>query len=319
MTDRDDDARRRALAEIARLAAAHDLTPDEIRHATAGAEPGGTGVLVRVFGYLGGLFVFAGLVALAAIQWPDLNAAARIVITLGPGVAALALALAARGDARYAGAVAPLLLIAAALEPTGMMVAFAELGGGGDARVAGLVTAATVAMQFMAVRRTHGGTLPWFLASLFALAAATLALDLVAVVPPAHAGLTVGATALLLAVHADRHGLAGAATVWYPAGAALAQAALFEILESGPAELLFPAAAAALLYLSVILRSRGLLVVSVLGLLGFVGYYTAEHFARSLGWPLALVGFGLTLIALGALGLRLDRRYLRGGDPPEAL
>lgn len=321
MSAADPSPRRRALADIARLASEHDLSLHEIEAALSGERPtreadeaeggGRAGVLIRVLSYLGGTFVFAGLAAFVGIHWAELNSAARIVITLGPGLAAFLLALAARGREDYGRAMPPLFLIAAALEPTGMTVAFGEFSTGGDWRHAGLVTAGAMALQFGLVHLALNRTVLWFLATVFGLIFEAIALDLIPGLPEEIVGLTVAATALLLAAHADRGAHAAAAPFWYFVGSAGLQISLFALVEDTAAELVFPAAAAGLLYLSVLLRSRGMLLTSVLGLLLFVGYYTAEHFAQSVGWPLALVAFGLLLIALGGLGLRLDRRYMR--------
>jgi len=76
-------------------------------------------------------------------------------------------------------------------------------------------------------------------------------------------------------------------------------------------ELIFLAAASGFVYLSVVLRSRTLLVVATLAILSYTGYFTTEHFAESIGWPLALVAFGLFMIGLSAFAVRIDRQYLR--------
>ena len=51
--------------------------------------------------------------------------------------------------------------------------------------------------------------------------------------------------------------------------------------------------------------------VATAAILGYTGWFTSEHFADSLGWPLALVLFGLSMIALSALAFRIDRHYIR--------
>ena len=54
--------------------------------------------------------------------------------------------------------------------------------------------------------------------------------------------------------------------------------------------------------------SRTLLVVSTVAILGYIGYFTRQHFVDSFGWPFALILLGLTLVALSALAVRIDRR-----------
>src|SRR6185295_15769523 len=105
-------------------------------------------VLVRVLGVLGGRFVIAGISVFIALQWSEMNSAARVVITLGSGVSAFVLAILAAREERFDKAATPLLLIAGLLEPIGMLVAFQEFGSGGDWRVAGLITFGTMTLQF---------------------------------------------------------------------------------------------------------------------------------------------------------------------------
>ena len=96
-----------ALREIVTLARRHGLSTEEIAAAlsesptAAQAESRWRSVSVRVLGYLGGTFVFAGICVFIALQWDDLNSAARVIVTLGPGVTALALALMAAREERF--------------------------------------------------------------------------------------------------------------------------------------------------------------------------------------------------------------------------
>jgi hypothetical protein len=54
--------------------------------------------------------------------------------------------------------------------------------------------------------------------------------------------------------------------------------------------------------------------VATLAILAYTGYFTSEYFVDSIGWPLALVAFGLVLIGLSAVAFRIDREYLRPGS-----
>ncbi len=128
----DVDDRNRALESIVALATQHGLSASEIAAALGGPsdqapENRWRGVLVRVLGFLGGTFVFAGIGVFIALQWDAMNSASRVLVTLGAGFVAFVLALLAARDARFDKASTPLLLVAAALEPTGMFVAFDEV------------------------------------------------------------------------------------------------------------------------------------------------------------------------------------------------
>src|SRR6185503_18157243 len=113
-----------------------------------------------------------------SLQWGQMNSAARVVVTLGSGLVVFVLAMLATREERFEKAATPLFLIAAVLEPAGMLVAFQEFGSGGDWRVAGLITAGAMAMQFGATfGRLRQSTL-LFVALVFATLFWWTALDL---------------------------------------------------------------------------------------------------------------------------------------------
>jgi hypothetical protein len=253
--------RDRALTEIVTLARQHDIGAGEIAAALAVAETSATidvhprGVLSRVFTYLGVTFIFAGLGVFIALQWGAMNAPARIVVTLGAGLVAFALAALASGGARYDRAAAPLFLVAGALVPTGMLVAFSELGEGADWNAAVLVTCATVALQFGAASRAFGRSTPLFVAILFAALFCWRALELLDA-DDAVIGMVLGASLLLVAIGLDRTPRGDIAPIWYLAGSAAFLYGVFEAVNGSALEIAFLAVAAGFVYLATTLRSR---------------------------------------------------------------
>jgi hypothetical protein len=308
-----------ALREVVTLARRHGLSAEEIASAlsesptAAQAENQWRSVSVRVLGYLGGTFVFAGICVFIALQWDDLNSAARVIVTLGPGITALALALIAAREERFSKATTPLLLIAAAAEPTGMFVAFKEFGSGGDWRWASLITTGTMAAQFAAVFGTLRRSTPLLLVVIFATSFCWTALDLMDVDEKVIA-LVVGGSLLLAAIGIDRSGHEDITPVVYLFGAVGFLYGFFDSVKHTPFEITFVAVAAGFVYLATVLRTRTLLFVATLAILAYTGYYTGEHFADSVGWPLALIGFGIFMIALSAAAFRIDRDYVRGAS-----
>jgi hypothetical protein len=308
------DERAAALQQIAAIARQHGLSASEIAAAleapAAAAPPRGQAILVRVLGFLGGTFVFAGIGVFIALQWDALNAAARVLVTLGSGIASLVFAILAWRDRRFEKTVTPFLLMAAALEPTGMLVAFDEFGSGGDWRWASLLTAGAMALQFSAVFRALRRSTALFLVVLFGTVFWWTALDLADMDENAMA-LAIGASLLLACVGIDRMRRREITPFWYFCGATAFLYGLFDLVERTPAEILFLAVAAGFVYASVVLRSRTLLAVATLAILAYTAWFTSEHFVDSIGWPLALVAFGLVLIGMSALAFRLDREYVR--------
>jgi hypothetical protein len=309
------DARTQALAEIVATARRHGLSAVDIASALDGGRgpEGGSrtrAVLVRVLGYLGGTFVFAGVGVFIALQWDAMNAAARVVMTLGSGATAFALAVLASRDVRYDKASTPLFLMAAALEPAGMLVAFDEFGAGGDWRWAALATCAAVGIQFGATFASLQRSTLLFLTVAFAALFWWTAFDLLDA-DDAVVALVLGASLLSTAVGVDRTVHRTVTPVWYLLGAAAFLYGLFDAVEGTPLEIVFLAAAAGFVYLSVMFHSRTLLFVATLAILGYTGWFTSEHFADSAGWPIALVVFGLIMIGLSALAFRIDRDYVQ--------
>ena len=325
------DARTRALEDIAVLARQHQLTAAEIS-AAIGAAPalrqdsreiagqaGGADnradnrariVLVRVLGFLGGTFVFAGIGVFIGLQWGQMNSAARVVVTLGSGLVVFILAMLATREERFEKAATPLLLIAAVLEPAGMMVAFQEFGSGGDWRLAGLITAGAMAAQFGATFGRLRRSTPLFVTVVFGTLFWWTALDLLGL-GDKEIALVLGGSMLLAAVGIDRTGHRDITPVWYLLGASAFLYGFFDAVEGTPFEIAFIAAAAAFVYLSVMLHTRTLLFVATIAILGYTAWFTGQHFADSVGWPLSLIVFGMFMIALSALAFRIDRDYVR--------
>lgn len=90
---------------------------------------------------------------------------------------------------------------------------------------------------------------------------------------------------------------------------------LFDAVERSPLEILFLIVAAGFIYLSTVLHSRTLLAVATLAILAYTGWFTSEYFADSVGWPVALIAFGLVMIGLSAFAVRIDRDYVRVTGP----
>ena len=322
-----DEARTRALHDIVALARRHRLSAIEISTAldespsdvsaeawSAKAEPESRArvIVMRVLGYLGGTFVFAGIAAFIALQWDTMNSAARVVITLGSGLAACVMAVLSSKDERFEKAVAPLFLIAGVLEPAGMLVAFNEFGSGGDARWAALTTAGVVGFQFAALFGVLHQSMLLFLAVFFGVLFWWTGFDLLGM-DEAPMAMVLGGSLVLAAIGVDRTPHAAITPPWFLFGGIAFLYGLFDVVGDTPFEILFILAASGFVYLSAAIQSRTLLIVATGGILGYTAWFTGEHFADSIGWPLALVVFGLLMIGMSALAFRIDRRYIRGG------
>jgi len=92
-------------------------------------------------------------------------------------------------------------------------------------------------------------------------------------------------------------------------GSVMAYVGLFDLVENTPIELVYFAVTASMLYACVVLQSRALLLTTVLAMLGYIGYFTGKYFAHSLGWPITLVLMGVAFLGVGAIAIKVKRRF----------
>lgn len=310
------ESKRKALERILEIANEHGLTPAEIATAfkEAGAAPeSSSNMLGRILGYLGGTFIFAGLSIFIALNWDDMNTAGRIIVTLGSGIAVFIMALVASGDERYTRVKTPLFLIAAALQPVGILVTIDELSSPGDWHHAAMLTAAVMAMQQFAVFWQKRDTTLLFTSLFFTLWFIAVTLDLFKVDDGLNA-LVLGTFTVSLCIGLEKTPHKGMTPFWYLYGSSAFFYGLFDLVQHSVIELLFLGAACGGVFLSTWLRSRILLFTSTVAILAYISYFTSEHFQESLGWPLVLILLGLVFIALSTIAIRINKRYISNSD-----
>jgi hypothetical protein len=303
-----------ALVEIVALVRKHGLTVSEIAsalesdpHASAARS---SGILSRVFGYLGGTFVFVGLAVYIGMRWNDLGSAGRVLLTLGPGLCAFVLALVCTTKEAFAGAALPLFLIAALVQPTGVLVMMNEFSHGGDPAYGVLFMNMVMVIQqgcaFWAMRRTVLA----FTTIIFATGFAVVALDLLNVNRDLM-GIVLGVSLGCIAWSLDRSPHRPLAGPMYFFAALLFLAACYHLLRHTAIEVLFVGISCVVVFLSIVARSRSLLAVGTMALIGYIGYFIAEHFENNLNAPIFLMFAGFLLIAIGAAAVRINNKYIR--------
>jgi hypothetical protein len=124
--------------------------------------------------------------------------------------------------------------------------------------------------------------------------------------------MIVGLSLLLLSYGIDKTDYRDITPFWYFLGGAASLWAVFELLENTPVHVLYLGLTAFMIYVSTVAKSRTLLFVSTLAMVGYLGYFTAEYFVDSTGWPVALIFMGLVLIGLSNMALRINRKYISG-------
>ncbi len=160
-------SRSAALSQIIALMDAHNLKLPDIRLAlkdranTLKEESAGmskTDIVMRLFTYIGGAFIFGGLGVFVHMMWDDLPSLPRVIITLGPGLIAFILGILFARSPKYDKASTPAFIIAFLLQPTGLFVLLHEYGRGDDASLAAMIVFGLLALQqglaFTKLKRT---------------------------------------------------------------------------------------------------------------------------------------------------------------------
>lgn len=305
-------SRAEALQEIAEIAARHRLEADEIIRELGKAQPRdqaerSSGILARILAYLGGVFVLAGIAIFIGMQWDQFGSAVRVLVTLGVGFAIFLFALASMADTRFSGVTTPMLLIAALLQPTGIVVMLDEYSRGGDPEHGLLFMCVVMFVQqfltFLATRRTVLlFTSLFFGAAGFGTLGDILHVDFEIIA----LALGIGLTIFSYVIDKTEHHVI--TPFWYLAGSVFFLYGAFDVLEGSAIEVLYFGVAAGFMYLGTVVRSRTLLFSSVLALMGFTGYFFRDSLANAFG----LIIMGFLLIGLSAFAMSLNRKYIRG-------
>jgi len=302
--------REKALRQIADIAARHQLNAEDIVAALAQqpADPAerSSGILAKILAYLGGVLVLAGIAIFVGMQWDQFSSAVRVLVTLGVGFAVFVFALATMTDERFASVTTPMLLVAALLQPTGLVVMLNEYSRGGDPEHGLLFMCAVMMLQqfltFLATRRT----VLLFTSLFFGSAGFGTLCDILDVDFEITAlALGAGLTSLTYAIGRTAH--EPITPFWYFAGSAFFLYGAFDVLEGSAVEIAYFGIAAGFMYLGTVVKSRTLLFASVIALMGFTGYFFRDSLANAFG----LILMGFLLIGLSAFAMSLNRKYIR--------
>jgi len=304
-------SRAEALRKIAEIAARHQLNADEIiselnKAPLPDQAQRSTGILAKILAYLGGVFVLAGIAIFIGMQWDHFSSPVRVLVTLGTGFAVFLFALATMTDSRFSRVTTPMLLIAALLQPTGIVVMLNEYSRGGDPEHGLLFMCVVMFVQqfftFLAKKRTVLlFTSLFFGAAGFGTLCEILDIDFEIVALALGIGLTSTSYAIDKTVHR------AIAPLWYFIGSVFFLYGAFDVLEGSVIEVLYFGVAAGFMYLATVVRSRTLLFSSVAALMGFTGYFFRDSLANAFG----LIIMGFLLIGLSALAMSLNRKYIQ--------
>jgi hypothetical protein len=363
-------------------------------------------LILRLFVYLGGTMIFAGLGVFINTVWDDLGSLPRVIITFGAGFTAYLLGIIFAGDKRLEKAATPAFIVSFLMQPLGLFVLLEEYFGEGDEALGAMIVFAPLALQqfltFLKFRRASlllfsllyligffagateyydfdrglsslmFGTFLFFItvdmhrradfkdltplfyviSTLFLFAGVYYYIGRTLFDPLA---LSLSLSMLLYAVKRESktlyvlsvlytaayfcggpgggwmaenevafmftgaclalagHWLRQSSYIslypfWMFMGAGYFYAGAFEFVRETPFEVLFAALPAFGIYGALVIRSRAILAISVLALIGFISYFTGKYFADTVGWPLLLMFLGFVTLGAGFLFARLSGR-----------
>lgn len=279
--------------------------------------------ITEILYYIGGAIVFLGIVVLIRQNWEALSVEARIIATLGSGIAAYVLGVLFSRYKTLDRAGQAFFLISAMVTPMGLYIVpdFAGLDIGSQGiqlLISGILFGAYL-LSYVVFRKN--------IFAIFSIIFGTwlfFALTSLWVGDGPRFGeyklleyrvLITGLAYILLGYlfsKKEKYSLTGLLYGFGIFGFLGAALALGEWKPNQNLfwELIYPVLVFGAIFLSVYLKSKAFLVFGTIYLILYILKITAQYFVESLDWPLALMLFGLTLIAIGYLSFYLNRKYL---------
>lgn len=276
--------------------------------------------LVDVMYYVGAGIIILGMSIFVGRNWVLLDNVTRLLVTLGLGMTAYfaGMYLVRRSSIIAVGLM--MYVIAAYGMGVGLLVLIHTLGGGINA-VSLTLCCALLGVVFLMTYTIARYSLVMLLSIGFMSAAYICFSSYIVEQSTLNERweywvgqmVVLGISYLLLAYGWRQNNLKNLSPFLYVVGSALVLTAWYALQWSG-VEVLFvltmPLLVAAVLYMSVILRRLGLLILGALYTMLYVLGITWRYFSSSISWPLALMVCGFVIIAIGYLVFVLKRKYI---------
>jgi hypothetical protein len=303
----------KALETIIGLAREHRISAAEITAALGARtteEHQGSSNLVSMLAYMGGVLIFSGLAYYISDFWLGFGSYMRILVTFGAGLVVFLMGLAALMTPRYHRAAAPLLFLAAVLEPFGIAITMHEFYEGDNVHLACFIISGAMTVQLgAAFYHWREEILLWGFGLYFTASVANL-LDWVNLFADHTEAIILGASMLLMAYgfkeKREYYTTLGAA---YFFGSGFLLWGIFDVLEHSWSEPLFVLVSGGMMYISAHVKSRAMLSLGALSLFSYITYYSHEHFAQSIGWAAMQVILGILFLILSGTVVKLGRQF----------
>lgn len=285
--------------------------------------------VTAVLYYSGAAIVLIGLIVFFVQNWDVFSSAMRIFVTLGFGIALLVSGIMLKIGERLHHIPTAMQSIAGILIPIGAFVTLYELGfreGNWGSAIVFLV----LCVSYAVLARVTKGALFAFFSILYGSIATLLASNALVGGSPIfdetrftmYQFFAIGLSYLLIAFGAKERPLIALKGWLYGVGT-------FAVLLSGMVlggwfpdhsavwELLYLPIVFLFMYSALAVRSRVMLVLASIALVGFIFKITGEYFSDWLSWPLLLILSGIVVMGVGYLTYYLNKKYLSVKAPQD--
>lgn len=279
--------------------------------------------VAEILYYIGGAIVFLGISILLWQNWSTLGFGTKVLATLGSGIAAYFVGLLFSRDDRTETVGSAFYLISALVTPMGLWVVFDNVGFdansyGTQSLISGIMLG-TYLLSFLIIRKNVitlfsilFGTWLFFSLTSFMVGSSPYFDDWKFY---EYRVLVAGISYMLMGYSFSKNERAPLQGFLYGfgifgfLGAALTLGG-WEPNQNVFWELIYPGLVFGALFLSVHIKSKAFLTWGTLFLMAYVLKITSEYFSSGLGWPLALVIAGLSMIGVGYMSISLKKKYL---------
>ncbi len=277
--------------------------------------------IVNILYAIGGAIVFIGIILFFRQQWAVLSSTAKILITLGSGIVAYVAGVLIARNTSFAGVASAFFLIFALITPLGIFVTFNTLQYAPAVAsysdiIYGVMFAWTAISLFVYKKNIFRIFSVLFGSFLyFSTTHTLLAGSLLNTADMLKYRFLLLSVSLILIGYTWKETARTLSAWMYAAGSIMFLGAALALGGYAPAanqlwEAAFVGLAFGMMFLSIVLKSRAMLVISSIYLMAYILKITAEYFSDTIGWPLALIGAGFTLIAIGYGTFAINQKYI---------
>lgn len=279
--------------------------------------------IAEILYYIGGGIVFLGISIMVLQNWSTLNAITKILATLGSGIAAYISGLLFSTEEKTEKVGSGFYLISALIMPLGLFVVFDNAGLDATSHSSQSLISAILLVTYLLTYIFSRKTLPLLFSIIFGTWLFFSFTSFLVNGNPSFSDwkyyeyrtLVAGLAYLYLGYSFSQNERVRVTGFLYSFGIVGFLGAALSLGGWEPSqnlfwELVFPLLVLATLLLSVYIKSNAFLTFGTLFLMAYILKITSEYFSSGLGWPLALVLAGLTMIAVGYMSLYLKREYI---------